>query len=72
MANVIALMIHCKEKGDAAIIGDLSHIHNWERGNPATAASVYPIIIKNEPDGTIPHDEIEFFCKIVDPHLVVN
>ena len=45
MANLVALMIHCKEKGDAAIIGDMSHINNWERGNAATAASAYPITI---------------------------
>jgi len=31
-----------------------------------------PITLKNDIDGTIPHDEIEYQCKVVDPHLVIN
>ena len=27
-------MAHCRQKGDAAIIGHLSHINNWETGGP--------------------------------------
>jgi len=45
MANLMALMLNCRRKGDAAIIGDMSHINNWERGNMAGAASVYPVTI---------------------------
>jgi threonine aldolase len=45
MANLIALMLHCREKGDAAVIGDMSHLNNWERGNMAAAASIMPITI---------------------------
>ena len=60
MANLVAVMLHCRERGDAALIGDKSHINNWERGNIATCGSVMPITLKNDIDGTIPHDEIEY------------
>jgi len=42
MANVVGLMAHCRKKGDAAIIGHLSHINNWERGNIATLGHIMP------------------------------
>jgi threonine aldolase len=45
MSNLLAIMLHCREKGDAAIIGDMSHINNWERGHMAAAAGVMPITI---------------------------
>ena len=47
MANLISLMLHCKQKGDAAIIGDMTHINNWERGNLAAAGGVYPMTLQN-------------------------
>ena len=63
MANLISLMLHCPQKGDAAVIGDRSHLNNWERGGMAAAGSIMPITIQNQPDGTMDVDEIEFFCK---------
>ena len=72
MANMMALMMHCKEKGDAAIIGDMTHLYSREKGNMASTSIAYPIPIRNQEDGTIDHKDIEFFCKITDPHLVVN
>mmetsp|Transcript_17795 Transcript_17795/g.30159 ORF Transcript_17795/g.30159 Transcript_17795/m.30159 type:complete len:87 (+) Transcript_17795:237-497(+) len=68
MANLISVMLHCKEKGDAAIIGDMSHLNNWERGNIAAVGSVMPVTLQNMPDGTIDLDEMDFFCKTADPH----
>ena len=56
-------MLHCPQKGDAAVIGDRSHLNNWERGGMAAAGSIMPITIQNQPDGTMDVDEIEFFCK---------
>jgi threonine aldolase len=47
MANLISAMLHCPGKGNAAIIGDMSHINNWERGGMASAGSVMPITIQN-------------------------
>jgi threonine aldolase len=45
MANLISIMMHCRQKGDATIIGDMSHINNWERGNIASAGSVFPVTL---------------------------
>lgn len=46
----------------------MSHINNWERGNIASVASVMPITVKNNLDGTINLKDIDWFCKISDPH----
>ena len=72
MSNLIAFMLHCRHKGDAAFIGEKSHINNWERGNIASAASVMPMTLKNRDDGTIDLDEVDFWCRELDPHLVTN
>ena len=45
MANLMSLMFHCPQKGDAAVIGDRSHLNNWERGGMAAAGSIMPITI---------------------------
>ena len=45
MANLVNLMLHCKQKGDAAVIGDMSQINNWQKGNIASAGSVMPITV---------------------------
>ena len=71
MANLMSLMFHCPQKGDAAVIGDRSHLNNWERGGMAAAGSIMPITIQNQPDGTMDLNEIEFFCKQPDPHYQV-
>jgi threonine aldolase len=42
MANIVGLMVHCRSKGDAAIIGHLTHINNWERGNIAGIGGIMP------------------------------
>jgi len=47
MANLMAMMLHCRQKGDAVIIGDRTHINNWERGNVASLGSVMPQTIQN-------------------------
>lgn len=72
MGNLISIMLHCRHKGDAAIIGKLSHINNWERGNLAAAASIMPIVIANNADGTMDLDEVDFFCREQDPHIVTH
>lgn len=68
MANLVSLMVTCREKGDGAIIGDMSHLNMWERGNIAAAGSIMPITLQNQTDGTIDIDEIDWVCKDADPH----
>ncbi|XP_009305089.1 threonine aldolase 1 isoform X1 [Danio rerio] len=40
MSNLIAVMVHCRERGDEMIAGDLSHIHIYEQGGSAQLRSV--------------------------------
>lgn len=30
-----AVMVHCRERGDEMIVGDLSHLHIYEQGGSA-------------------------------------
>ena len=50
----------------------MSHINNWERGNIASCGSIMPITVQNNADGTLDNDDVELFCKKLDPHLVIN
>ena len=47
MSNIVALMLHCPNKGDSAIIGDMSRINDWEKSNIASIGSVYPQTLQN-------------------------
>lgn len=34
-----AVMVHCKERGDEIIVGDLSHMHIYEQGGCAQVSA---------------------------------
>lgn len=51
-SNLCAMMVNCKSKGDSAILGDKSHIYNYERGGIAAVASIFPQVVQNHADGT--------------------
>uniref|UniRef100_A0A8C7DLH8 Threonine aldolase 1 n=1 Tax=Oncorhynchus kisutch TaxID=8019 RepID=A0A8C7DLH8_ONCKI len=59
MANLIAVMVHCKERGDEMIVGDLSHLHIYEQGGSAQLAGVHSTTVTNLPDGTFDLDQLE-------------
>ncbi|KAL0983999.1 hypothetical protein UPYG_G00135710 [Umbra pygmaea] len=59
MANLIAVMVHCRERGDEMIVGDLSHIHIYEQGGSAQLAGVHSTTVTNLPDGTFDLDQLE-------------
>jgi len=48
----------CKNKGDSALIGDKSHIYNYERGGLAAIGSIMPGVLRNLPDGTFDLNEV--------------
>jgi threonine aldolase len=52
MSNLVAVMTHCQQKGSSAILGDKSHINNYEGGGIATIANVMTVQVTNQPDGT--------------------
>ena len=44
MSNLIALLVHCKQRGSEAIVGDESHILHYEQTGAAQVWN-YKIII---------------------------
>ncbi|XP_076259362.1 uncharacterized protein LOC143195791 isoform X1 [Rhynchophorus ferrugineus] len=58
MANLIAVMVHCKERGCEIISGDQGHTFKFEQGGTAQIAGVHTVTIKNNSDGTFSTDEL--------------
>ncbi|KTF71805.1 hypothetical protein cypCar_00043585 [Cyprinus carpio] len=52
MSNLIAVMVHCSERGDEMIVGDLSHIHVYEQGGSAQLAGIHSATVTTLGDGT--------------------
>ncbi|KAM3859821.1 threonine aldolase 1 [Diretmus argenteus] len=71
MSNLIAVMVHCRERGDEMIVGDLSHLHIYEQGGSAQLAGVHATTVTNLPDGTFDLDELESKIRhgYPDPHF---
>jgi threonine aldolase len=68
MANLVCLLTHC-QRGDEAIVGQLSHIFVYEAGGPAAVGGIHSRVIENQPDGTLDVDEIEHSIRDPDdPH----
>lgn len=58
MSNLIAVMVHCRERGDEMIAGDLSHIHIYEQGGSAQLAGVHSATLRTLGDGTFDLDQL--------------
>jgi threonine aldolase len=69
MANLMALMLHCKKKGDAAILGHMSHILNYERGGMSQFGGVHPLVVPNFPDATFDMKEVDFVIRTRNEHF---
>ncbi|XP_060108418.1 uncharacterized protein LOC132581262 isoform X1 [Heteronotia binoei] len=59
MANLIAVMCHCRRRGAQLLLGRQAHIHVFEHGGVAQVAGVHSEILQDLPDGTINLDELE-------------
>ncbi|XP_075950126.1 uncharacterized protein LOC142952029 [Anarhichas minor] len=59
MGNLIAVMVHCRERGDEMIVGDRSHLHIYEQGGSAQLAGVHSVTVTTLPDGTFDLDQLE-------------
>ncbi|XP_022045584.2 threonine aldolase 1 [Acanthochromis polyacanthus] len=70
MGNLIAVMVHCRERGDEMIVGDLCHIHIYEQGSSAQLAGVHSTTVTTLPDGTFNLDQLESKIRhgYPDPH----
>lgn len=69
MSNLVSMMVNVRQKGDAAIIGNISHIYCIERGGISALGSIHPIALKNEIDGTIDLKELEYSIPPLQEHL---
>lgn len=58
MANLIALMTHCPERGSEFIVGDKAHIYLYEQGGSAQLAGIHPRVVPNQADGSLALDEV--------------
>ncbi|XP_016122781.1 probable low-specificity L-threonine aldolase 2 [Sinocyclocheilus grahami] len=58
MSNLIAVMVHCRERGDEMIVGDLSHIHVYEQGGSAQLAGVHSATVTTLSNGTFDLDQL--------------
>uniref|UniRef100_A0A3P8W7Q2 Threonine aldolase 1 n=1 Tax=Cynoglossus semilaevis TaxID=244447 RepID=A0A3P8W7Q2_CYNSE len=70
MSNLIAVMVHCRERGDEMIVGDLSHLHIYEQGGSAQLAGVHATTATTRPDGTFDLEQLESKIRhgYPDPH----
>ncbi|CAN9509018.1 unnamed protein product [Ophioblennius macclurei] len=59
MSNLIAVMVHCRERGDEMILGDLCHVHIYEQGGSAQLAGVHSTPVTTLPDGTFDLEQLE-------------
>ncbi|XP_028287301.1 threonine aldolase 1 isoform X2 [Parambassis ranga] len=70
MSNLIAVMVHCRERGNEMIVGDLSHLHIYEQGGSAQLAGVHATTVTTLPDGTFDLEQLESKIRhgYPDPH----
>ncbi|KAM4525392.1 threonine aldolase 1 [Odontesthes bonariensis] len=70
MSNLIAVMVHCRERDAEMIVGDLSHLHIYEQGGSAQLAGVHATTVTTLSDGTFDLDQLESKIRhgYPDPH----
>ncbi|XP_017768404.1 PREDICTED: probable low-specificity L-threonine aldolase 2 [Nicrophorus vespilloides] len=64
MANLLAIMIHCKQRGSELICGDHGHTFRFEQGGPSFIAGVQSALVKTQEDGTFDLDEVRSKIRI--------
>jgi threonine aldolase len=58
MGNVAAILAHCA-RGERVVLGDKTHTHAFEGGNPATFGAVQPWPVPVQPDGTLRLEDLK-------------
>uniref|UniRef100_A0A8C8S8Y9 Aromatic amino acid beta-eliminating lyase/threonine aldolase domain-containing protein n=1 Tax=Pelusios castaneus TaxID=367368 RepID=A0A8C8S8Y9_9SAUR len=59
MANLIAVMCHCRRRGAQLLLGREAHLHVFEQGGVAQVAGVHSQVLQDLPDGTMDLCEME-------------
>ena len=67
MGNLIALLVHC-QRGDEAMVGNLSHIYLNEAGGMAALGGIQPCPVPNQKDGTLLLEDILASIRSEDVH----
>lgn len=71
MGNLAALLAHC-QRGDEAILGELSHPYFYEAGSMAALGGIQPRPLRNQLDGTLLLEDIEAAIREDDPHYPIT
>jgi len=71
MGNLVAILAQC-ERGDEAILGDKAHTFLFEAGGISVLGGVHSRQIVNQPDGTLPLDEIRAAIRPNDIHQPIT
>jgi threonine aldolase len=58
MGNLASLLAHC-DRGREVILGDESHIYQYENGSASTLGGMVLHPVRTNPDGTLPLDALE-------------
>lgn len=59
MGNLIAVMVHCPDRGSQIFVGDQSHHYGWEQGNASALAGVHQRVVRNLPDGSLDLEQLQ-------------
>lgn len=68
MGNLASILTHCR-RGEEVILGDLSHTFLYEAGGIAALGGIHPHTVPNQPDGTLPLEEIEAAIRPENVHF---
>ncbi|UCD12688.1 MAG: low-specificity L-threonine aldolase [Nitrospinaceae bacterium] len=67
MGNLVSLLTHC-QRGDGVLLGDRSHIFQHEVGGLSALGGLFPHILGNADDGTLPLASLEAAIQPPDIH----
>jgi threonine aldolase len=65
MGNLASVLAHCA-RGQEALLGDESHIYNYEAGGASALGGVVLHPVRTAPDGTLPLDALEAAIHLPD------
>jgi threonine aldolase len=71
MANLVSVLAHCG-RGDEIILGDESHVFINEAGGTSAFGGVFPHLVPNNRDGSLPLESIEGAVRPDDVHYPVS
>ncbi len=72
MSNLIAIMVHCRERGSEIILGEDSHINLYEQGGIATVGHVHSRTVPNAADGTMDLAHAERLIRTTNVHFPIT